>query len=69
MIKNCNCCKFDKDVLEFYKLKNRGEGLSGYSANCLPCQKLKIININQNIERKMEIKNMLKLGEKITKRI
>lgn len=41
MIKKCNYCKFDKDVEEFYKLNNRGEGLSGYSANCIPCQKIK----------------------------
>jgi uncharacterized protein (DUF4415 family) len=37
MIKNCSCCKVDKDVLDFYKRNGRGDGLAGYSANCIDC--------------------------------
>ena len=60
MIKNCNCCKVDKDVLDFYKLKNRGNGLSGYSANCIPCQKLKNNKHQKEYREKDENKEYVK---------
>ena len=63
MIKNCNCCKVDKDVLDFYKLKNRGDVLSGYSANCIPCQKDK----NKESQRRYKINNSDKRNEYIKK--
>jgi hypothetical protein len=63
VIKNCNCCKVDKDVLFFYKLKNRGNGLSGYSANCIPCQKDK----NNESQRKYKANNSDKSNEYIKK--
>jgi hypothetical protein len=63
VIKNCNCCKVDKDVLDFYKLKNRGDVLSGYSANCIPCQKDK----NKESQRRYKINNSDKRNEYIKK--
>lgn len=60
MIKKCNCCKLDKEVIEFYKLKNRGEGLSGYSANCIPCQKIKNNKYQTEYRKENENKDYIK---------
>ena len=37
MKKICNKCKMEKDVCEFYKRKNRGNGLAAYYYKCRTC--------------------------------
>jgi len=39
MRKSCNKCKEEKEISEFYKRKNRGEGISGYSHICISCKR------------------------------
>jgi hypothetical protein len=56
MIKNCNCCKIDKDVSFFYK-KNGRTGLAGYNSNCIECSKLK----NKLIQKRYREKNKEKI--------
>ena len=66
MNKECNKCKIDKDISEFYKRSGRGTGIAGYTHNVnhVPERQIESIikimvilikkNIIKNIEKKIK---------------
>ena len=52
MEKICNKCKIKKDVSEFYKRKDRGDGLAGYLCKCKDCQRTHNYNYKSNNSEK-----------------
>lgn len=48
MNKECNKCKIDKDISEFYKRSGRGTGLAGYTHICKSCTRKTNREYNKN---------------------